>query len=40
MGDEVEEVRWMPLGEAREQLSHAAERDMIALALAYLGKDR
>ena len=38
--DEVEEVRWMPLEQAEKQLSHAAEREMITLALAYLGKDR
>jgi len=38
--DEVEEVRWLALEQAREQLSHAAERDMIELAIAYLHKDR
>jgi len=38
--DEVEEVRWMPLQRARAELSHAAEREMIALAIAYLHKDR
>jgi 8-oxo-dGTP pyrophosphatase MutT (NUDIX family) len=38
--DEVEEVRWLDLAEARQALSHAAERDMVALAMAYLGKDR
>jgi 8-oxo-dGTP pyrophosphatase MutT (NUDIX family) len=38
--DEVESVRWMPLEQAKMQLSHAAEREMIALALAYLQKDR
>jgi 8-oxo-dGTP pyrophosphatase MutT (NUDIX family) len=38
--DEVEEVRWLDLAEARRALSHAAERDMVALAMAYLGKDR
>jgi 8-oxo-dGTP pyrophosphatase MutT (NUDIX family) len=38
--DEVEEVRWMGLREAETALSHAAEREMIALALARLVKDR
>jgi 8-oxo-dGTP pyrophosphatase MutT (NUDIX family) len=38
--DEVEEVRWISLQEARRQLSHTAEREMVDLALAYLGKDR
>jgi 8-oxo-dGTP pyrophosphatase MutT (NUDIX family) len=38
--DEVEEVRWIDLHEAQQQLSHDAEREMVALALAYLHKDR
>jgi 8-oxo-dGTP pyrophosphatase MutT (NUDIX family) len=38
--DEVEEVRWIPLREAETALSHTAEREMVTLALAYLGKDR
>ena len=38
--DEVEEARWISLREARKQLSHTAEREMVDLALAYLGKDR
>jgi 8-oxo-dGTP pyrophosphatase MutT (NUDIX family) len=38
--DEVEEVRWIGLAEADQTLSHAAEREMVALAEAYLGKDR
>jgi 8-oxo-dGTP pyrophosphatase MutT (NUDIX family) len=38
--DEVEEVRWVALDEARTALSHAAERDIVELAMAYLGKDR
>jgi 8-oxo-dGTP pyrophosphatase MutT (NUDIX family) len=38
--DEVEEVRWVSLEEARTALSHAAERDIVALAMAYLDKDR
>jgi 8-oxo-dGTP pyrophosphatase MutT (NUDIX family) len=38
--DEVEEVRWLELEEAEAALSHDAEREMVALALAYLHKDR
>jgi 8-oxo-dGTP pyrophosphatase MutT (NUDIX family) len=38
--DEVEEVRWMTLAQAQAALSHDAERDIVALAIAYLGKDR
>jgi 8-oxo-dGTP pyrophosphatase MutT (NUDIX family) len=38
--DEVEEVRWIPLEEALTALSHAAEREMVQLALANLRKDR
>jgi 8-oxo-dGTP pyrophosphatase MutT (NUDIX family) len=38
--DEVEEVRWIALDEARTTLSHAAEREMVELAIAYLRKDR
>lgn len=38
--DEVEEVRWISLKDAREQLSHSAEREMVDLALAYLAQDR
>jgi 8-oxo-dGTP pyrophosphatase MutT (NUDIX family) len=38
--DEVEEVRWIALADAQRELSHTAEREMIALALAYLHKDR
>jgi 8-oxo-dGTP pyrophosphatase MutT (NUDIX family) len=38
--DEVEEVRWIGLAEAERELSHEAEREMVALAVAYLGKDR
>lgn len=38
--DEVEEVRWISLEEAEKALSHTAEREMITLALAWLGKDR
>ena len=38
--DEVEEVRWIGLEEARTALSHAAEREIIELALAHLDKAR
>jgi 8-oxo-dGTP pyrophosphatase MutT (NUDIX family) len=38
--DEVEDVRWIGLDEARTTLSHAAEREMVELAIAYLRKDR
>ena len=34
--EEVEEVRWIDLAEAQLTLSHAAEREMVALALAHL----
>ncbi len=38
--DEVEEVHWLPLERAAKELSHDAEREMVALAIAYLDKDR
>jgi 8-oxo-dGTP pyrophosphatase MutT (NUDIX family) len=38
--DEVEEVRWIPLREAQTELSHAAEREIVGLALTHLRKDR
>ena len=38
--DEVEEVRWLALGDAEHELSHAAEREMVALAIAYREKER
>jgi 8-oxo-dGTP pyrophosphatase MutT (NUDIX family) len=38
--EEVEEARWMPLSEAQTELTHAAEREMVGLALACLEKDR
>jgi 8-oxo-dGTP pyrophosphatase MutT (NUDIX family) len=38
--DEVEEVRWIPLEQAEQDLSHAAEREMVSLARAYLDQDR
>jgi 8-oxo-dGTP pyrophosphatase MutT (NUDIX family) len=34
--DEVEEARWIALQEAQSELSHAAEREMVARAVAYL----
>jgi 8-oxo-dGTP pyrophosphatase MutT (NUDIX family) len=38
--DEVEEVRWIALQDAERELSHAAEREMVGLAMAYMNKDR
>jgi 8-oxo-dGTP pyrophosphatase MutT (NUDIX family) len=38
--DEVEETLWLPLERARRELTHAAEREMVDRALAYLRKDR
>jgi 8-oxo-dGTP pyrophosphatase MutT (NUDIX family) len=38
--DEVEEVRWISLEDAGTALSHAAEREMVELAIAYMRKDR
>jgi 8-oxo-dGTP pyrophosphatase MutT (NUDIX family) len=38
--DEVEEVRWIPLEAAERELSHAAEREMVNLARAYLAEER
>jgi 8-oxo-dGTP pyrophosphatase MutT (NUDIX family) len=37
--DEVEEVRWIGLQQALAELSHNAEREMVQLALAQLGKE-
>jgi 8-oxo-dGTP pyrophosphatase MutT (NUDIX family) len=34
--DEVEEVRWLDLREAQRALTHAAEREMVGRALAFL----
>ncbi len=34
--DEVEQARWVPLRDAARELSHAAERDVVARALAFL----
>ncbi len=38
--DEVEDVRWLPLGQAERDLSHEAEREIVRLARSYLGSDR
>jgi 8-oxo-dGTP pyrophosphatase MutT (NUDIX family) len=42
--DEVEEARWIPLGEARTALSYETERAMVERTLSHLqqvgGKDR
>ncbi len=38
--DEVEEVRWLELERAQHELSHAAEREIVAAAIAYLCKER
>lgn len=38
--DEVEEVRWMPLADAQRELSHAAEREIVQRAAAYLEESR
>jgi 8-oxo-dGTP pyrophosphatase MutT (NUDIX family) len=38
--DEVEEVRWIRLAQAQDELTHAAEREMVARAAAFLEEDR
>jgi 8-oxo-dGTP pyrophosphatase MutT (NUDIX family) len=38
--DEVEEARWMTLKDAQRELSHTAEREMVARAVAFLDGDR
>jgi 8-oxo-dGTP pyrophosphatase MutT (NUDIX family) len=38
--DEVEEARWMPLKDAQRELSHTAEREMVARAVAFLDEER
>jgi 8-oxo-dGTP pyrophosphatase MutT (NUDIX family) len=38
--NEVEQARWMDLREALTELSYEGEREMVALALAHLNKDR
>jgi len=37
--DEVEEARWISLAEAQRELTHAAEREMVGRALAYLDQE-
>jgi 8-oxo-dGTP pyrophosphatase MutT (NUDIX family) len=38
--DEVEEARWIGLREATSELTHAAEREMVDRALAFLAESR
>src|SRR5215831_8179619 len=38
--EEVEEARWMRLQDALHELTHAAEREMVRLALSSLEQDR
>jgi 8-oxo-dGTP pyrophosphatase MutT (NUDIX family) len=38
--DEVEEARWIALADAQSELSHAAEREMVERAVAYLEQER
>jgi 8-oxo-dGTP pyrophosphatase MutT (NUDIX family) len=38
--DEVEEARWIKLADAQSELSHAAEREMVALAAEFLEEER
>lgn len=38
--DEVEDVRWVALERAERELTHVAEREIVAMARAYLGSDR
>jgi 8-oxo-dGTP pyrophosphatase MutT (NUDIX family) len=38
--DEVEEVRWIELGDAETELTHAAEREMVVLARAHVEEQR
>ena len=38
--DEVEDVRWLALADAERELTHSAEREIVAMARAYLGSDR
>lgn len=37
---EIEAVRWMPLREAAQSLTHAGEREMVRRALSRAGADR
>jgi 8-oxo-dGTP pyrophosphatase MutT (NUDIX family) len=38
--DEVEQARWVTLAQAKEQLSHAAEREMVERAIEHLEERR
>ena len=38
--DEVEEARWIPLQDAQSELSHTAEREMVARAAQFLEAER
>jgi 8-oxo-dGTP diphosphatase len=38
--EEVEEARWIGLEEAQTALTHAAEREMVGRALAFLEEER
>lgn len=38
--DEVQEARWIDLEDAQTALTHAAEREMVVRALAYLREER
>jgi 8-oxo-dGTP pyrophosphatase MutT (NUDIX family) len=38
--DEVEEARWIGMSDAQAQLSHTAEREIVARAVAFLEKER
>jgi 8-oxo-dGTP pyrophosphatase MutT (NUDIX family) len=38
--DEVEEARWIALEDAQAELSHTAEREMVARAVAHLEQER
>jgi 8-oxo-dGTP pyrophosphatase MutT (NUDIX family) len=38
--DEVEQARWIKLADAQSELSHAAEREMVALATEFLEQER
>jgi 8-oxo-dGTP pyrophosphatase MutT (NUDIX family) len=38
--DEVEQARWIKLADAQSELSHAAEREMVALAAEFLEQER
>ncbi len=38
--DEVEQARWITLADAQRELSHAAEREMVQRAAAYLEESR